>query len=442
MRILLSIAAILDLEIEGWDIATAFLHPYLKSDEIIYMRSPHGVPETIMPKIVKLSKCMYGLPQASAYFKKHLDDNLIKLGFTQLQSDSCVFIKRVDDDFIIISTHVDDMGVISNSNKLKEEVKYNLQKIYGITIDSNFTNYLGLYIQRDRIKRTIFLSQPEYISNMMEKFNIVPIDNPPLTPMVTESLTDLLNRHKNESDINRLLSPKDITLYQSKIGSLLYLAMQTRPDIYYSVIILAKFAKNPTIENMKQVNRVLNYINNTRELGLLFYSLDTLLKFFAKVDVSHATHLDMKSHTGYNSHFGQTGGSVSFISEKQTTPEDNTAWAEYGGVHRASKIIMWMRNFCEELGFVQVEPTTVYEDNQSTIQLLENPNNSIKSRPVQLKYNTVKHLIKNKQISMKYLRTEDMTADMLTKALGPTQFIHLRKSLLGYIPIPNEDETL
>jgi hypothetical protein len=86
------------------------------------------------------------------------------------------------------------MGVISNSNKLKEEVKYNLQKIYGITIDSNFTNYLGLYIQRDRIKRTIFLSQPEYISNMMEKFNIVPIDNPPLTPMIISNRYNTLSK--------------------------------------------------------------------------------------------------------------------------------------------------------------------------------------------------------------------------------------------------------
>ena len=101
-----------DLEIEGWDICQAFLYSDLKPNEEIYMRSPHGVPESPMPKIVKLNKCIYGLPQASAFFQEHLSGHLINtLGFIQLKSDTCVIIKTLSNtnEFIIISTHVEDI---------------------------------------------------------------------------------------------------------------------------------------------------------------------------------------------------------------------------------------------------------------------------------------------------------------------------------------------
>ena len=149
VRVLLFIAAILDLEIEGWDICQAFLYSDLKPNEEIYMKSPPGVPESLMPKIVKLDKCIYGLPQASAYFQEHLTSNLLKIGFKKLISDQCVFIKNIlnTQEFIIISTHVDDLGVIASSQKLIDNTKLELQNIYKMTITLNNEYYLGLHIK-------------------------------------------------------------------------------------------------------------------------------------------------------------------------------------------------------------------------------------------------------------------------------------------------------
>ena len=70
------------------DIKTAFLYSDLKSIEDIYIRRPSDVDDNIMPYIVKLKKCLYGLPQASKYFDEHLSSRLLAIGFTRCVSDS------------------------------------------------------------------------------------------------------------------------------------------------------------------------------------------------------------------------------------------------------------------------------------------------------------------------------------------------------------------
>ena len=48
------------------------------------------------------------------------------------------------------------------------------------------------------------------------------------------------------SDTNKLLDKNGIEGYQSKIGSLLYLANQSRPDILYAVNMHSRYTKSPT----------------------------------------------------------------------------------------------------------------------------------------------------------------------------------------------------
>ena len=94
---------------------------------------------------------------------------------------------------------------------------------------------------------------------------------------------------------------------------------------------------------------------------------------------------------------------------------------------------MWARNFLEELGFPQKGPTTLFEDNKSTISLIENDGNGSKTKHIDLRYQFIREQVKLLRIIMKHLGTENMTSDMLTKVTGPTTFLHLRPSLLGKV---------
>ena len=111
---------------ESVDVATAFLHPSLKPNEIVYMRRPAGFTDEDMPEIVQLDKCIYGLPQAAAYFREHSDNALKNIGFTPTISDPCVYTMIHNGDHAIVCTHVDDFGIAASI------VKTELSKVYQI----------------------------------------------------------------------------------------------------------------------------------------------------------------------------------------------------------------------------------------------------------------------------------------------------------------------
>ena len=129
-------------------------------------------------------------------------------------------------------------------------------------------------------------------------------------------------------------------------------------------------------------------------------------------------------------HIGKNSGSVFSLTQKQSITADSSTVAEFIGCHLAAKQILWARNLLEELGFPQDLPTTMFEDNKSTIVLLNREYNCSKTKHIQLRYNFIREHIKENRIRVEYLSSEEMISDMLTKNLLPATFLHLRTKLL------------
>ena len=83
------------------------------------------------------------------------------------------------------------------------------------------------------------------------------------------------------------------------------------------------------------------------------------------------------------------------------------------------------------MGYPQIAPTILYEDNQSTIAMINNDCNGQKTKHIEIRFNLIREQVQKNIITMQYLQTGDMTSDMLTKPLGPKLFLHLRRKLLG-----------
>ena len=106
-------------------------------------------------------------------------------------------------------------------------------------------------------------------------------------------------------------------------------------------------------------------------------------------------------------------------------------FGEYIGIHLAAKEVMWTRNFLFKLGFEQLQATTVFEDNQSTIKLISKPGNGNKTKHIDLRFNFIRDQVAQNTIQIEYLPTTEMISDILTKPLGTSSFIYLRSLLLG-----------
>ena len=245
----------------------------------------------------------------------------------------------------------------------------------------------------------------------------------PLTPMVDKE-------REPESESNPRLDAAGIRLYQSKVGSVLWPAMGTRPEIQYATNIHSRYTKSPLRGDMVTLNRVLDYIVNTPELGLVLGGHGGV-KLYATVDASYGTHDDRKSHSGCTLHIGEGSGAFLSRSKKQTVTADSSTVAEFIATHLAAKEIMWARSLLEEMGYTQSDPTVLGEDNMSTIAMINNDCNGQKTKHIAIRFNLIREQVQNSQIKLQHLSTTEMTSDILTKALDPKPFEYLRTKLLG-----------
>ena len=292
VRLLFSILAETDYEFQSADVRTAFLYGEVPANQDIYMSRPTGLTDTDMPPVFRLRKCLNGLPMASAMFKEHCNKVLLDMGFHATISDPGLYLKQLDSgQYVYIFVHVDDFGIISPTTAIGTEIMEQMRKIYNLTTEDEVDFHLGMVLTRDRPNKTITISQPGYTEEMLTTYNI-PLDvtSYPLTPM-SDAPRNL------PSETNMLLDKKGIEDYQSKVGSLLYLANQTQPDILYAVNMHSRYTKSPTQEDVLAVHRIFLYLAGTPSLGITLRSGEGIV-LYATVDASYGNHIDRKSHTG------------------------------------------------------------------------------------------------------------------------------------------------
>ena len=221
----------------------------------------------------------------------------------------------------------------------------------------------------------------------------------------------------------------DKVLYQSAVGSLLYLLMRTRPDITFAVSCVARFCSNPTTQHMRAVKRILRYLRGTTNQGLL-YKKNGSKEVVGFSDADWGGDVDdRKSTSGYVFQIG--GSTVSWRSKKQTSVALSTAEAEYISLSAATQEAVWIRQLCAELSAKPpiYDPTVIFEDNQSTIAMSHNPQFHGRSKHIGIKYHFVRDQVTKGTIDLKYCPTTEMIADLLTKGLPKNQFMKLREMI-------------
>ena len=365
------------------------------------------------------------MKQASAYFHAHSDAVLKSFGCVPTAEDDCCYTLNHMGCKAIINKHVDDFGIMSTSKQLLTYIRSKLSEVYEITVDPTMKYYLGHHIVRDRENRKIYLDQTAMIIDMAEKFNL-PLSGPfPSTPM------EYLPQEKIQQIF---LDDKGIKDYQSRVGSVLYIAMHSRPDILYATSTCTTKTKNPTTHDLKAIDRVITYLVGTKHLALKLGS-DEGIVLYGTVDASYATHTDSKSHTGFTLHIGKESGTVMATSKKQKLTADSSTIAEYIATHIVAKEILWCRRLLYSLGYPQLEPTILFEDNKSTISMIKNKCNGKRTKHIDVIYNLIREICEKIVISMNYLASGDMTSDTLTKSLAPGPFNHLRKKIMGNLAL-------
>jgi histone deacetylase 1/2 len=383
------------------DVTGAFLHSGL--EEEIYMQPPTGFnPKGIFWKI---RKSLYGLKQAPNLWSKALTAALNSLGFTSTTSDACCFVNKHKTAYVL--AFVDDLQITGSDPQEIERVVKGLKATFSIR-DIPPKTYLGLQIERQ--DNAMRLHQAPYCKQILERFSNGQIWATTATPMTEKPL------QLNRGDFDPILTQK----YQQAVGSLLFLATQTRPDIAFAVGKLGRYSSNPSQEHWTAVKRVFRYLQGTQNHGITFqYNKELEPPLVGYSDADFGGDTDTRRSTS-GSIFMLAGGPISWNSKLQSTVTLSTTEAEYTALAEAVREATWIRQLLGELGIESpsINKVTLYEDNQPSIQLAENHVNHARSKHIDIRTHYVREQVSLGKINVEYLHTDQQAADGLTKPLG------------------------
>jgi reverse transcriptase-like protein len=242
--------------VQQMDIKGAYLNGTLKEE--IYMSQPEGY-EDGSGKTCRLIKTLYGLKQSGREWNSELNTQLGKCGYNHIHSDPCVYIQKTPDGMIIITVWVDDMLIFSTTIKLMQNAKRDISDTFEVIDLGEPSKIVGIEIARDRENKKITITQTGYIETILTKYGLQ--DACPVRTPLDAHIKLEPGEPKTGNCSNN---------YTSLIGSLMYAAVATMPDIAFAVNRLASFTANPTMCHWTAAKHILRYLNGTKNVGITY----------------------------------------------------------------------------------------------------------------------------------------------------------------------------
>ena len=290
-------------------------------------------------------------------------------GYTRIPADYGLWIAP---GTVLMLVHVDDIQLFGTPAGI-QQLSAVLESAFMVKWLGELGEhlYLGLHFIRDRQAKQILVGQPQYASQILQRFGMTTCDgcHIPMDPKEDWSI--------RQDDI--YLSDDARRLYQTAIGSLLYLMLGSRPDLAFAVTKLARYCSSPTERHWTGIKRVLRFIKATLNTYLVLGQraatspahTSPVCDFFDAAYMDDTT--DRHSTMAYVFFVGNSV--VSWSSKKQPTLALSTTEAEYLSGTEATKEALWIKAFLTSVGIPseQLTPIQLMGDNAGANALSRNP---------------------------------------------------------------------
>ncbi|CAI7803078.1 unnamed protein product [Closterium sp. NIES-54] len=374
-------------------------------------------------RVLKLKKALYGLKQAPRQWYLKLRGVLEEIGFTPSTADHSLFMLGEGEQRSFMVVYVDDILIFSPSSDLVKEVMLKLQDKFKCTALGDVSFYLGLHIERDVEKRCMRVHQRKYLEALAANFGQseghVATTFPSGFKCVKEPEEECVGEDQRRHS-------------HSLVGSLMYAAVNTRPDVAFANGQLARVVECPNEEQVAARMRVAKYLGQTLTVGLQYSAAAQRrqkgadgvepgrLFLTAFSDASYASEPeDMTSAGGFICCV--SGGPTAWESKNQVDQALSSVESEYMALFRAVREIVWQRRLLAEMGEEQQGPTPLYCDSQGAIALAKNPVLHGLTKHLRVKWHWTRSMVAACELGLHYVKTTRQPADMMTKRLVEQQ---------------------
>ena len=412
LRLVLGIIASHGWTAKSLDIKTAFLQSQ-QIDRLVYLVPP---PEANVPPgyIWKLSKCVYGLTDASRSWYLTLKSVLLQLGAVPSKLDEAIFTWYCGNKLHgIIATHVDDL-CFAGSKMFYTSIIDKITKVFKINTEevADF-KYIGLEVKK--CGDTIKLGQDEYVKKIK-----------------TASV--------NGRNPDVKISDEEVSELRKIIGQLNWLATQTRPDLSYDISDLSSTLKNKNVDCIKQVNKTVKKAKKEKsQIVIPDLGTTTNLKLIGYSDASFANLGDGGSQGGYVIFLVGDNNKympISWQSKRISRIVKSTLAAETLAMVDLAEACVYYRKLILDLLHIgdkkdnipivcKTDNSSLFDSVHSTTQILD--------KRLRIEMAILREMLNKKELEeIVWVPKDNQIADSLTKK-GVPSF-----KILGYISEPKE----
>jgi len=339
--------------------------------------------------------------------------------------EPCLFINK--QTHFIIFLYVDDLLIIAKPGCLSEikKLKTTLHNHYGIKDLGEAISFLNIRILRNKRARKLWICQDGYIDKLCTKFGL---------DASTRATTPLPGSYRpqpfdGQATISQILE------MQEKVGSILYPAVVTRPDISFAASQLSQFTLNPSPEHLRFANRVLSYLQATKYYAIEFSGpteVETGDEDVVQVssDASFADDPETRKSTqGYLMKL--FSGAIMWQSSKQKTVTTSTTEAELLSLSNTVRETIALYRLFGQVQFDPEQNPRVLCDNQQTVGLIqkERPELRSKLKHVDIHNCWLRQVHLEGKVVIQWVPTTEMPADGFTKPLPAEKHSHFVKQL-------------
>ncbi|CAI7738317.1 unnamed protein product [Closterium sp. NIES-54] len=386
------------------------------------MAQPEGFDDG-SGRFLRLKKALYGLKQAPRQWYLKLRGVLEEIGFTPSTANHSLFMLGKGEQRSFMVVYVDDILIFSPSSDFVKEVMLKLQDKFKCKALGDVSFYLGLHIERDVEKRCMRVHQRKYLEALAATFG--QSEGHVATPF--PSGFKCVKGPEEES-----VGEEERRRFHSLVGSLMYAAVNTRPDVAFATKQLARVVQCPNEEQVAAGMRVAKYLGQTATVGLQYSAAAQRrqkgadgvepgrLFLTAFSDASYASEPeDMTSVGGFICCVG--GGRTAWESKKQVDQALSSVESEYMALFCAVREIVWQRCLLAEMGEEQQGPTPLYCDSQGAIALAKNPVLHGLTKHMRVKWHWTRSMVAASEVELHYVKTTRQPAHMMTKRLVELQ---------------------
>lgn len=305
--------------------------------------------------------------------------------------------------------YVDDLIIGGDNATLISSFKSYLNRCFHMKDLGALKYFLGIEVSRG--KQGIYLSQRKYALDIISECGLLgskPVDSP------------IEQYHNLACDDGDFFT--DPAKYRRLVGRLVYLVV-TRPEMSYTVHILAQFLQQPRQKHWEAAIRAVRYLKSAPGQGVLISTKNDLsLSAYCDADWA-ACPLTRRSLTGYIIMLGDS--IVSWKTKKQPTVSRSSAEAEYQSMAMTYSELKWTIALLDSLGIKRLKPVPFHCDNKAALHIAANPVFHERTKHIEVDCHFVRDGVMDDIIATQHIGTNEQLADLLTKPLGRQQLKYL-----------------